>query len=308
VSAEELTLDQKLIVACYRVDVKGVVQYLRAGAKVGATFGEVQEDVDHPLMDRWDGGTPVAGDSWTPLMAVAIAPEYPEPPQAFPRIWENPAQVRIEQGRIGKKALQERRAAELTILCILLSHGADINLADSRGGTPLHMAVDSEKTLLVRTMLQFGANPNTKSHIYIDGPDDITPLHDACTSKELVQLLLDYGANASAKDSEGRTPADWVALDASRDFDLVATPDGPRVRARDKVSQFRCGNTPGTCGEPGDAEPRQLGLRRRGQRDDSQVGRYGRLRRLESAGRGRRFGFKKRDETGTQLVLTRVAN
>lgn len=236
VSAEELTLDQKLIVACYRVDVTGVVQHLRAGAHVKATFGEVQKEVDHPLMDRWDGGIHVAAASWTSLLALASAPEYPEPPQAFPRIWENGAQVRKEQSRIGKKALQERRAAELTILFILLSQGADINCPDSRGGTALHMAVDSGKTMLVRTMLRFGANPNTTSHIYIDGSDDITPLHSACTSKELVQLLLDYGANASAKDSQGRTPADWVALDDSRDFDLVATPDGPRIRPRDKAS------------------------------------------------------------------------
>lgn len=237
VSAEELTLDQKLIVACYRVDVSGVVQHLRAGAHVNATFGEVPPvDENYPLIDRWNGGIPVAGASWTPLMALADAPEYPEPPQAFPRIWENKDQVRKEQSRIGKRALQERRASELTILYVLLSHRAEINAADSRGGTALHMAVDSEKTLLVRTLLQFGANPNTKSHIYIDGPDDITPLHDACRSKELLQLLLDHGADASAKDSKGHTPADWVALDDSRDFDLVVTPDGPRIRPRDKAS------------------------------------------------------------------------
>jgi ankyrin repeat protein len=98
------------------------------------------------------------------------------------------------------------------------------------------MAVDSEKMQLVRTMLEFGANPNTKSHIYIDGPDDITPLHSACASKELLQLLLDHGADTSAKDSKGRTPADWVALDDSRDFDLVVTPDGPRIRPRIEAS------------------------------------------------------------------------
>ncbi len=234
VVAEELTLNQKLIVACYRVDVTEVVQHLRAGGNVHATFGEVQVDVDYPLMNRWNGGIPVAAASWTALMALANAPEYPEPPQAFPRIWENAAQVQKEQSRIGKKALQERRAAELTILYILLSYRADVNLADSRGGTALHMAVDSGKMLLVRTLLKFGANPNTKHHIYIDGPDDITPLHSACRSKELIQLLLDHGADASAKDSKGRTPADWVALDDSRDFDLVVTPDGARVRPRDK--------------------------------------------------------------------------
>jgi hypothetical protein len=235
--AEVLTSDQKLIVACYRADVVAVVQQLRTGANANATFGEIREGAVDPLIDPWNGGIHVAADSWTPLMALANAPEFPDPPKALPRIWENPAQVQREQGRIDKKVLQERRAAERTILYVLLSHGADLNLADRRGRTALHMAVDSEKVSLVRTMLQFGANPNTKRHIYIDGSDDITPLHSACTSKELVQLLLDHGADASAKDSEGRTPADWVALDSKRDFDLVVTPEGPRIRPTSRTGK-----------------------------------------------------------------------
>jgi hypothetical protein len=230
-------MDQKLIIACYRVDVTAVVGCLRAGANVNARFGDIKTIGEHPFMDKWWGGADVAADSWTPVLAVASAPEYPDPPKAFPRIWEHPDQVRIAQGQFSNDMLQERRTDEITILCVLLSHGADINVADNRGGTALHKAVENGKIPLVRRMLQFGANPNTKCHVYIDGPDNVTPLHSACTSKELVQLLLDHGADASAKDSEGQTPVDYVALDNRRDFDLVMTPDGPRVRHREKKNK-----------------------------------------------------------------------
>jgi hypothetical protein len=236
VVAKELTLDQKLIVACYRVDVVNAVQHLRAGASVGATFGEVQTDTGHPLLDRWDGGTPIAAPSWTSLLALASASEYPEPPATLPRIWEHSAQVRIEQSHVTKEALQERRASEITLLYVLLSHGADINCVDSRGGTALQLAIESEKEEMVRIMLKLGANPNTKCHIYIDGPDEITPLHSASNSKEMIQLLLDHGADASAKDSEGHTLADWVIQNDNRDFDLIMTPSGLRIRPRDKTS------------------------------------------------------------------------
>lgn len=235
--AEVLSLDQKLVVACYRADVVGVVKQFRAGANVNATFGVVRDGAVDPLMDPWNGGIHVASKSWTPLMALANAPEYPDPPKALPRIWENPAQVQREQGRIDKKSLQERRAAELTILFVLLSKDADLNRVDRRGATALHLAVENEKAMLVRTMLQFGANPNTQRGIYIDGPDNATPLHSASGSKELMQLLLDYGADASAKDNEGRTPADWVALDSKRDFDLVATREGLRIRRRSSTGK-----------------------------------------------------------------------
>jgi hypothetical protein len=58
------------------------------------------------------------------------------------------------------------------------------------------MAVQSDKRLLVRELLEFGANPNSKTHCTIDGPVSLTPLHLA-QSKEVHELLLKYGAEPS---------------------------------------------------------------------------------------------------------------
>lgn len=67
---------------------------------------------------------------------------------------------------------------------------------------------------------------------YIDGANDITPLHAACNSKEMVKLLLDHGADVLAKDSEGHTPADWISWNDERDCDLIVSNDGPYIRER----------------------------------------------------------------------------
>jgi hypothetical protein len=230
-TAQDLTRNQQLILACYRVDVRGVTRHLRAGADPRARFGNSNRD---ELIDPWEGGAPIACGQWTSLMALCNAPEYPNPPAHIQRIWEDPNRVRDEQSRIGREALDVRRLNELAIMYILLSHGAKFDEDDGLGSSCLHMAVDHGKVRLVRELLDWGANPNTKERVHLDGADNITPLHSACRSKELLQLLLDHGADPTAKDGEGRTPGDWVALDVRRDFDLIITSQGPRIVAREK--------------------------------------------------------------------------
>ena len=123
----------------------------------------------------------------------------------------------------------------MLILLILLSHNCSLNDDDGFGATALYCAANKEKVQMVRVLLQNGANPNTKTRVYIDGPGAKTPLHVASPSREIMQLLLDHGADAAAKDDQGRTPADWLRLHDDRGFDLVETKDGWRIRPRDNM-------------------------------------------------------------------------
>jgi ankyrin repeat protein len=231
---DDLTPDQRLIIACYKRDVEGVVSCLRAGANVNGTFGETDE---RHFQDAWTGGLPIGITSWTPLLALANSPDYPDPPEGFNIERKSPDEIRALQRQWPQEQLDKRRGDARTILFILLASKCDLDNHDGYGTTALFKAVETGKVSMVKTLLQFGASPNTKTQAYIDGPSDITPLHEACNSRELMQLLLDHGADASAKDSDGHTPADWLDLNSNRDFDLVVTPDGPRLRPRQRQSR-----------------------------------------------------------------------
>ncbi len=94
----------------------------------------------------------------------------------------------------------------------LLNKGADPNIADSAGALPLSEAVVRRNSTpgIVKLLLDKGANPNALE------PDKVTPLMYAAENKninpqtrnEIVQLLLDRGADKKLKDKDGKTAAD----------------------------------------------------------------------------------------------------
>jgi hypothetical protein len=203
--ANGFSIQQQLIIACHRLDAESVVRCLRDGATVNGVFGESADD--SLFQDPWTGGfTPIGAETWTALMATASAPEYPDPPAGHDRLWESPELVQQLQEEVSKETLEKRRDAEITIAQILLSHKPDINRADSHGATALYMAVDADKPRLVRLLLEYKANPNTRTGVYIDGPGNSTPLHRAFHSPEVYQLLIDHGADPTAKDGMGNMP------------------------------------------------------------------------------------------------------
>lgn len=207
--AGELNREQRLIVACHRLDVDGVVNALRDGADVNGRFG----DGDAKLFQNpWSLGWPIAAKRWTPLIAVASASEYPDPPRKVENTSADLDWAREEKGRVPREQIEQRKQSALTIALILLSHRADIDADDGYGATALYEAVYLKKLELAKLLLRFNAKVNTKTGIYIDGSGDITPLHRAYWSAELTKLLLEKGADPNAKDTSGRTPRDWARM------------------------------------------------------------------------------------------------
>jgi hypothetical protein len=82
--------------------------------------------------------------------------------------------------------------------------GADVNWQDSKieGETALHAAVRKANLEIVNFLLQTGANINSKNH------SGLTPLHVAayCGEREIVNTLIEKGAEVNAKAKDGITP------------------------------------------------------------------------------------------------------
>ena len=93
------------------------------------------------------------------------------------------------------------------MLKLLIEHGADADTraADS-GRSPLVYAVVAGHFLAVKTLVEAGCDVNSRC-VY-----DVTPLHEACRCGlvEIIEFLVDNGADVDAQDCGGVTPTMWL--------------------------------------------------------------------------------------------------
>jgi ankyrin repeat protein len=79
----------------------------------------------------------------------------------------------------------------------------DVNLQDSKGRTPLHIACVLRNADIVRQLLRRGA------FVHAAGvATQATPLHCACLkgNYEVARILIKYGASIDAQTADGVTP------------------------------------------------------------------------------------------------------
>ena len=87
------------------------------------------------------------------------------------------------------------------VVRFLLENGADTNLEDHLGRKPFQLVEDAE---MAKLMLKHGVDVNVQSR------DGRTLLHDAAAGYDqdtiLAEVLIEQGANVNLKDEEGETP------------------------------------------------------------------------------------------------------
>jgi ankyrin repeat protein len=101
---------------------------------------------------------------------------------------------------------------KLKMARVLLEHHADVNSQSDEGLTPLHLSSRRDASLLdhdsalATLLLESGANAN------LPAKDKTTALHLASFNKrpEIVQVLLEHGANTDAENDEGKIPLQKV--------------------------------------------------------------------------------------------------
>ncbi|XP_034934332.1 histone-lysine N-methyltransferase SETD1A-like [Chelonus insularis] len=101
---------------------------------------------------------------------------------------------------------------------ILVSHGADTDCwspgPDGCLQTLLHRAIDDNKEEVAQFLIRSGCDLNAPRRPGPNGEggdearDNCTPLHLCCQwgLEQVVQTLVEHGANVNARDSEGKTP------------------------------------------------------------------------------------------------------
>ncbi len=91
---------------------------------------------------------------------------------------------------------------ELVKVLLLSSNGADVNMQDENGCTPLYCAVSRDNLEIVKLLLDRRADANKPNK------DGWTPLNSAAFHcyREIVKLLLNNGADANKQDNFGSAP------------------------------------------------------------------------------------------------------
>lgn len=93
---------------------------------------------------------------------------------------------------------------DLDILKVLITAGADLNIQNEEGWTPLHIAALHNNTEIVSMLVTAGA------HLNVQNESGLTPLIVAASNnnKEVVQILIFAGADLDLVDNYGRKAED----------------------------------------------------------------------------------------------------
>ena len=112
-------------------------------------------------------------------------------------------------------------------VAVLLSAGADANARSHDGTTPLRLAVDGESPVIVRNLLAHRADPNLQD-------EHGNALLHGIPTVELATIILSAGANPNVRNKDGDTPLHFAAGAEKLDIVRELLSKGAAVDAKDK--------------------------------------------------------------------------
>ncbi len=99
----------------------------------------------------------------------------------------------------------------LEIIRLLIKAGADVNVKDEYGSTPLHTAALTNSEETINLLIKYGAKVSAKD------TQGKTPLHVAASysASRAARALLTHGADPMARDKDGNTPLHYITIKES---------------------------------------------------------------------------------------------
>ena len=192
------TLTHERIERCSSEPLKKALYAIQQGGDVNATIPEA------------DGGTVLhllADDAYAAPELLQALLDLKADPSAQDSSGHTPLhKIARETRRKEKRGAMIFRFIAPDLMKLLLENGAKPNTPDSSGNTPLHEAAEHGKLKCAQLLLDHKAAVNSKN------ASSDTPLHLALArlseefDKEMVELLLDRGADPRAKGKGSQSP------------------------------------------------------------------------------------------------------
>lgn len=226
------TLNQQLVVASFKLDVCRVRSLLARGANANARYGvydpSVFEDKRTLAMSH------IASPKWTPLLAVANSYREPQPLKRTKNTEAARDLALKHLKRIPKTLIRFRDKRRVAIAKLLIEKRAKLDLDDGYGSTSLDSSIYNGHESLSLLLLKSGANPNSKTRVYIDGTNKIAPVHRATAHATVLKAMLQHGANIHVKDGFGETALHWATRHTNVESVRVLIAAGADVNVKDK--------------------------------------------------------------------------
>ncbi len=183
---------------------------------------------------RQHGGT---SSSFTPLQSALV---FGRNPKVVDRILQEKPDLdeTADNGRTALHMVVERRM--LSELTRLLRLGADANVVDDEGISPLHVAAQVDRDgQITKLLLDGGSDPN-RAQPSTPKLGGRTPLHLAAEKGSAVAVmhLLDSGAQVNVRDMKGRTALHFSASRNHLEVSKLLAERGADLTVKDHAGQI----------------------------------------------------------------------